>query len=105
MNLFPVNFQFLETYKYGPRLNRLGCFYEDADEDGAVCIVPLHLKDEVFDAEREPSASVLFENISTVSSEALTVSADAKNVRRSVSLSQFVLPRSILPESFAAYLV
>ena len=107
MNLFPVNFQFLGAYKCGPRLNRLGCFYEDADEDGAVCIVPLHLKDEVFDAkrEREPSASVMFENISTVSSEALTVSADAKNVRKSVSLSQFVLPRSILPESFAAYLV
>ena len=62
MNLFPVNYQFIGTYKYGPRLNRLGCFYEDADEDGAVCIVPLHLKEEVFVAERErePSASVLF---------------------------------------------
>ena len=40
MNLFPVNYHFLGTYKYGRHLDRLGCFYEDADEDGAICIVP-----------------------------------------------------------------
>ena len=40
MNLFPVSYHFLGTYKYGRHLDRLGCFYEDADEDGAICIVP-----------------------------------------------------------------
>jgi hypothetical protein len=64
MNLFPVNYQFLGTYRYGRHLDRLGCFYEDADdEDGAICIVPLHLKEEVFDAERERERAFSFSTV------------------------------------------